>query len=107
MSGVEDLTGEETEQLRALLASYIDIISTSDTDIGRTDQLQHVINTEAPPIKQAPRRLPFNHCQKVKEMVDKILQQQIIEPVRGPWSSPIVLVKKRMAPPSSASTSGI
>ena len=95
MSGVEDLVGEETEQLRALLASYIDIISTSDTDVGRTDKLQHVINTEGPPIKQAPRRLPFNRRQEVKEMVDKMLQQQIIEPAHGPWSSPIVLVKKK------------
>ena len=49
MSGVEDLMGEETDQLRALLASYSDIISTSDTDIGRTDKLKHVINTEGPP----------------------------------------------------------
>ena len=75
MSGVEDLVGEEIEQLRALLASYIDIISTSDTDIGRTDKLQHVINTEGPPVKQAPRRLLFNRRQEVKEMVDKMLQQ--------------------------------
>ena len=55
MSSVEDLMGEETEQLRALLASYINIISTSDTDIGTIDKLQHdiVINTEPPlPIKQ-------------------------------------------------------
>ena len=95
MSGVKDLMGAEIEQLRALLASYIDIISTSDTDIGRTDKLQHEINTEGPPIKQAPRRLPFNRHQEVREMVDKMLQQQIIEPAHGPWSSPIVLVKKK------------
>ena len=36
--GVEDIMGEETEQL---------------TDIGGTDKLQHVINTEAPPPNQA------------------------------------------------------
>ena len=35
-------------------------------------------------------------------MVDKMLQQQIIEPAHGPWSSPIVLVKKKMAPPGPA-----
>ena len=107
MSGVKDLTEAETEQLRALLASYIDIISTSDADIGRRDKLQHVINTEGSPIKQAPRRLPFNRHQEVREMLDKMLQQQIIEPAHGPWSSPIVLVKRRMVEPGSASISGV
>jgi hypothetical protein len=95
MSGIEDLTEAEIEQLTALLASYVDIISTSDADIGRTDKLQHVINTDGPPVKQAPRRLPFNRHQEVREMVDKMLQHEIIEPAHGPWSSPIVLVKKK------------
>ena len=73
MSGVEDLVGEETEQLRALLASYIDIISTSHTDTGRTDKLKRNQHVGPPPIKQAPRRLPFSHRQEVKDMVDRML----------------------------------
>ena len=88
MSGIEDLTEAETGQLRALLTNYIDIVSTSNADLGRTDKLQHVINTEGPPIKQAPRRLPCNRHQEVREMVDKMLQE-IIEHAHGPWSSPI------------------
>ncbi len=95
MSVIKDLTEAETEQLTALLASYIDIVSISDADIGKTDKLQHVINTDGAPIKQAPRRLPFNHHQEVREMVDKVLQHEIIEPAHEPWSSPIVLVRKK------------
>ena len=59
--GVEDIMGEETEQL---------------TDIGGTDKLQHVINTEAPPqSSQILRRLPFSRHQEVREMVDRILHR--------------------------------
>ncbi|KAL5488807.1 hypothetical protein EMCRGX_G017808 [Ephydatia muelleri] len=47
------------EELRELLHRFSDVISVSDTDIGRTDMVQHSIDTQnTKPIKQGPRRLP-------------------------------------------------
>ena len=60
MSGIEDLTEAETGQLRALLTNYIDIVSTSNADLGRTDKLQHVINTEGPRLI-TPLQTPKDH----------------------------------------------
>eukprot|EP00731_Ephydatia_muelleri_P003480 Em0001g3480a len=92
----EDLSSEERKQLTELLHRFSDVISLSDSDIGRTEMIQHHINTEnAKPVKQAPRRLPFHHLKEVKKLVESMLDNNVIEPLNGPWASPIVLVKKK------------
>ena len=92
----EDLSSEERKQLKELLHRFSDVISLSDSDIGRTEMIQHHINTEnAKPVKQAPRRLPFHHLKEVKKLVESMLDNNVIEPSNGPWASPIVLVKKK------------
>ena len=56
----EDIAPGEREVLRELLHRFSDVISVSDTDIGRTGMVQHRIDTQnSKPIKQGPRRLPF------------------------------------------------
>ncbi|KAL5517224.1 hypothetical protein EMCRGX_G002728 [Ephydatia muelleri] len=56
----EDIAPGEREVLRELLHRFSDVISVSDTDIGRTGMVQHSIDTQnSKPIKQGPRRLPF------------------------------------------------
>ena len=58
--------------------------------------MQHKINTqEAAPIKQPPRRLPGSCREEVRELLDKMLEQHVIDPAHGPWTSPIVLVRKK------------
>ena len=48
-----------------------------------------------PTIGQPPRRLPSHQRQVVQQHLDKMLRNGIIEPSKGPWSSPVVLVKKK------------
>ena len=94
--GVEGLSDIELEQLRMLLCQFSSIISTSDSDIGRTRLVQHHIDTQgANPVKQPPRRLPFHRREEVKRMLNDMLAQGVIEPATGPWSSPVVLVQKK------------
>ena len=96
MSGIKGLTLKQERQLRILLWQYRDIILLGDHDIGRTKIVRHFINTEgADPIRQPLRRLPFHRRQEVKHLVDSILERGVIEKSQGPWSSPIVLVKKK------------
>ena len=65
-------------------------------DLGQTTLGQHEINTgDATPIRQPPRRLPFHQHNAVRELVSDMLQCGVVEPSQGPWSSPIVLVKKK------------
>ena len=39
--------------------------------------------------------LPHYPCQEVKKLLDSMLENDIIEPAKGPWASPIVLVTKK------------
>ena len=65
-------------------------------DLGRTSIDKHRINTgDHPPIRQPARRLPMNKQEEATKEIKDILSHDIIEPSRSPWSSPIVLVKKK------------
>ena len=94
---VEGLTQSEQQKFGELITNYADIISTADGDIGRTNKIKHQINTQdATPIKQPARRLPLHQHEEVRSMIDDDMpNQDVIEPAYGPWSSPIVLVKKK------------
>ena len=66
-----------------------------DGDLGRTSMLRHKIDTgDAAPIHQTVRRLPFHQRELVHNMIEGMLDQGIVEPAEGAWSSPIVLAKK-------------
>ena len=90
------LTDSQKCKVNALLIQYQDIFSTGDNDIGRTDIVKHKINTgDTKPIKQYPRRLPIHQRKEADEQISQMLNRGVIEKSNSPWSSPIVLVKKK------------
>ena len=96
LSDTEGLTTGEREKLRSLLQTLGDVISVGDGDLGRTSVLRHKIDTgSALPIRQQSRTLPFHQRGVVKDMIDGMLKQGIIEPSEGAWASPIVLARKK------------
>ena len=101
-SRVQGLSEAENEALKTLLSKFPDVISLHSNDLGRTSVtvVRHKIHTgDATPVKQPPRRLPFHQREPVRKMLDDMLQQGVIEPASGPWSSPIVLVPKKDGTP--------
>ena len=96
LSDVQGLNKGERERLRSLLQTVGDVISVGDGDLGRTSMLRHKIDTgNTLPIRQQSRRLPFHQRGVVKDMIDGMLQQGIIEPSEGAWASPVVLARKK------------
>ena len=96
LTNTAELQHPERERLEALLHEFSDVLSVSDEDLGRTTIIQHQIDVgSAAPVRQPPRRLPFQQREVVQQHVDKMLDNGIIKPSKGPWSSPIVLVKKK------------
>ena len=91
-----DLDDVDREKVKGLLIRYSSLFSSSKTDIGRTDVTRHYINTGTnAPIKQPPRRVPFNRKKEIDEQLNSMLDNDVIEPSSSPWASPVVLVKKK------------
>lgn len=63
--------------------------------IGCTDLIKHKIVTSATPIKQ--RYYPVNPVMQahIDKELNEMLEQGIVERSNSPWSSPIVMVKKK------------
>ena len=58
--------------------------------------VKHEIDTGgARRTKQAPRSIPLAKRNEVKELVDEMRRSGVIEPSSGPWSSSVVLAKKK------------
>ena len=47
------------------------------------------------PKKQAPRRMLFAVRQEVAKQLKSMQQNQVIQPSHSPWSSPVVMVRKK------------
>ena len=63
---------------------------------GRTGMVKHEIDTgKGRQIKQAHGNIPLMKCNEIKELVEEMKRSGIIESSSSPWSSNIVLVKKR------------
>ncbi len=91
-----NLSSEENTKLNSLLEEYSDVFATSNLDLGRTSIIQHKIDTgDANPIKQAPYRTSQSQRQDIENHISNMLEQDVIQISTSPWSSPVVLVKKK------------
>ena len=92
----DDITNAEREQFLAFLSYYSDVVAANSDDLGRTNVLQHHINTGvSPPIHQSTRRVPLPQRDTVHQLLQEMLKRNVISPSKSPWASPIVLVKKK------------
>ena len=83
------------KSLKRLLLTMA-ITWTNPDIVGRTIRGEHRINTQdAQPIALPLRRIAWVEKDKIKEEIDKMKQQGIIEDSESPWSSPPVLVRKK------------
>lgn len=97
---IQHLEDDDKPKVADLLIRFQDIFAKSADDLGRTDRVQHRINTgTAVPIRQAPRRLPLGKRKIEREKITKMLNRGVIEPSNSPWSSPVVLITKKDGTP--------
>ena len=90
------LSALENNRLNELLLDYKDIFAKSSLDLGRTSVVEHKIDTgNAQPIKQSPYRVSQQQRAEIDSHIANMLEQDIIEVSSSPWSSPVVLVKKK------------
>ena len=89
------LTPEEQAQLRCLLDEYRDIFAVQPDELGRTNIVQHHIETgNHPPIRSRPYRVPHAQREVIDKHIDDMLHRNVIQASASPWASPVVLVPK-------------
>ena len=90
------LTDHEVQRFEALLKCCPDIFSCSDTDVGHSTRVRHQINvTNEIPFKERHRYIPPGMYSQVREHLQQVLDSGVIRPSHSPWSSNVVLVKKK------------
>ena len=91
-----DLSSDQQVKLSNVLNKYSDVFAKSDSDLGRTDIIEHAIDTQGNhPIYQRPYRIPEAQRKVVDAHVTDMANRGVIRPSKSPWSSPIVLVGKK------------
>ena len=90
------LNDDEKGKFKNLFNKYRNVFAFPGDQLGRTSLVQHVIDTgDATPIKQRPYRVSPDVKKETDHQVDEILEKGISQESVSPWSSPIVLVKKK------------
>ena len=92
----DTLSTEQSGLVKDLLVKFSDVFVTSDGKVGTTNLVKHVIDTgNAIPVKTPYRPPAFAKRAIIEENLDQMLKDDIIEPSKSPWSSPVVLAKKK------------
>jgi hypothetical protein len=92
----EKLPDQAAEGLSRLLCRHSRLFATEDMDLGRTSVVVHDVDTgDAAPIRQPPRRPPIALQPQMDAEINKMLEAGVIEPGQSPWSSPVVLARKK------------
>ena len=82
-------------KLLDLLSEYSDVFATIGTPGAQNHVVKHTIKTTGLPITQPLHRILVTLKEAVDKEVTKMLEHGIIRPSVSPWSSPVVMVKKR------------
>lgn len=86
------LTQQQHEELNKLLEENQSVFAPGGE---ATSFAEHEINTgDHSPIYVPPYKVPAGKKQVLKEEIDKLIQDGIIEECESPWGAPIVLVEK-------------
>ena len=91
-----DLPPTDRKILCEFLADHHNVFSLEEGERGETDLVRMAIDTyDASPRKQAPRRMPYTVRQEVAKQLKAMQQSGVIQPSCSPWSSPVVMVRKK------------
>ncbi|KAG0734187.1 hypothetical protein G6F29_012897 [Rhizopus arrhizus] len=88
----------ENARLANLLSEFDDCFKSKATSV--TPLTQHHVDTgDHRPLSQPPHRTSAAENDVISNLIDEMLQQGIIQPSKSPWSSPVVLVRKKDGTP--------
>ena len=96
LAEVGPLKWQDKDSLHQLLLDQHQAFAVDEGERGDTDIVRMSIDTgDASPRKQPLRRTPFAARHEVASQLQKMQSQGVIRPSASPWSSPVVLVRKK------------
>src|SRR6185312_11320162 len=79
-----------------ILNENLDICAKSQTEIGRTNIIEHkIITGDAIPVAKAPYRVNMRNREFLKTEIEKMEANGIIRKSSSPWALPVVIVDKK------------
>jgi transposase InsO family protein len=94
----KDLSVPQQEKLQRLLEEYKNLFAKKDAPLPETPihGVQHSINTgNARPVACPPRRISHTQKETVRDHINTMKDNNIIQKSRSPWASPVLLVPKK------------
>ena len=89
----QHLTPQQKQAMRELLQEFEFAFR---DQAGRTGMVQHAIDTgKQKPIRGVRYRMAHTEEQKVREIVEDMIEKQVVRPSRSPWGAAVVLVPKK------------
>ena len=91
-----NLTPDQLVKARAFLDKWKCVFSQHEFDFGRTSAVEHRIPlTDEKPFKLRHHRIPPGMYEELRQHLQKLLECGAIRASHSPYSSPIVIVRKR------------
>ena len=93
-----DITADQKAGLQYLLREYLDVFAFTNKELGRTDIVQHTIDTGShPPIRLPPYRTTPEKRGEIERQVKEMLEQDVIRPSTSAWQLLSYWLPRRMA----------
>ena len=88
------LSEVQLDELKAVFQTHADILTTRP-DVFSGNLMLEIPLTSDVPIRRKMYNLPFSSKEVVEKEIQVMLDLEIIEPSKSPYSSPVVLVRKK------------
>lgn len=90
------ISDSERAKLKVLIEKYHDVFSKNAYDLGssKTDPV-HIYTTTEVPVRGRAYRVPVKCQAELEKHINSLIQSERIVESNTPWTSPIVLVKKK------------
>ena len=96
LSSIQNWSQSLQQQVKELLMEFQDIFALNDLELGKTNLVKHHIPLTNPvPFKDRYTRIPPSQFEPLRKLLKNMEEVGAIRKSNSPWSSSIVLVKKK------------